>query len=74
VLPAEGSGMRAPFRESPDWGWDDTDPHLPDIAPVITVMVDEGEDDGGLVDVHGEPLFTEEAPPFGFCSQRTVEP
>lgn len=60
--------MRAPFRESPEWGWDNTDPHIPDSAPVIYVELDETEDEG-LVDAKGEPLYTE-APPFGFCSQR----
>jgi hypothetical protein len=65
--------MRAPFWLNPEWGWDDFDPHLPDMAPCITVIVDEGEDVDGLVDVNGEPLFSEEAPPFGFCSQRPPE-
>jgi hypothetical protein len=64
--------MRAPFRESPDWGWDDTAPTAPDVAPFLWVELDESEDDTGLVDVHGDPLYTE-AEPFGFCSQRATE-
>jgi hypothetical protein len=62
--------MRAPFRESPDWGWDDTPPTAPDVAPYLTITLeDDVEDTEGLVDSKGDPLYTE-APPFGFCSQR----
>jgi hypothetical protein len=64
--------LRAPFRMNPDWGWDDTDPHVPDTPAFLWVELDESEDLEGLVDSKGEPLFTE-APPFGFCSQQQGE-
>src|SRR5688572_25888512 len=64
-----GRAMRAPFWLNPEWGWDDFDPHVPDTAPMVLVFEEDPADDEGLVDVNGEPLFTE-APPFGFCSQR----
>jgi hypothetical protein len=68
----EGSGMRAPFRESPDWGdWDDVDPHVPDTAPLVSVWMPEADEPyDGLVDVNGDPLYVEDETPFGFCSQR----
>jgi hypothetical protein len=66
--------LRAPFRLNPDYTWDEPSPEpAPAEAPTIVLFpdyVEEGEWDG-LVDVNGDPLFTEEPEPvpFGFCSQ-----
>lgn len=55
---------------SPEWTvWAEVDEHVPDVAPVLVVFVEDAGEDGWLVDVKGDPLFTED-PPFGFCSQK----
>jgi hypothetical protein len=61
--------MRFRHRSDDDW-WDDyTDDPVVDYSGLLVVTVADDEPWDGLVDVRGEPLFTE-APPFGFCSQR----
>lgn len=60
--------MRAPFRESPEWG-DPEDFGAP-CPPELTVWVDDDDRDV-LVDADGCPLRPRM--PFGFCRQEAGE-